>query len=83
MISHINAIKMVPRFLNLFQNLPVYLPLAFFLNTWIQLSFSFVLADELPRISKAHLQKDVNRGSLGLPVFKHYYWAANARALIF
>ena len=44
---------------------------------------SFVWADKPPCISKAHLQKDLKSGGLGLPVFRHYYWAANARALIF
>lgn len=33
------------------------------------------------RISKAHLHKPSIKGGLGLPVFKHYYWAASSRAL--
>uniref|UniRef100_A0A8C9YXD9 Endonuclease/exonuclease/phosphatase domain-containing protein n=1 Tax=Sander lucioperca TaxID=283035 RepID=A0A8C9YXD9_SANLU len=84
MIGRINAVKMValPRFLYLFQNLPIYLPLSFFKQLDLAV-LSFVWADKLPRISKAHLQKDLKSGGLGLPVFRHYYWAANARALIF
>lgn len=35
------------------------------------------------RISKAHLQKSRLQGGLDLPVFKHCYWAANVRALMF
>lgn len=84
MIGRINAIKMValPRFLYLFQNLPIYLPLHFF-KQLDSIILSFIWADKPPRISKAHLQKNVKSGGLGLPVFRHYYWAANARALIF
>lgn len=33
------------------------------------------------QITQAHLQKPSKKGGLGLPVFKHYYWAANSRAL--
>lgn len=84
MIGHINAVKMValPSFLYLFQNLPIYLPLSFF-KQLDSVVLSFVWADKPPRISKAHLQKNLKSGGLGLPVFRHYYWAANARALIF
>lgn len=35
------------------------------------------------RISKAHIHKSTDKGGLGLPIFKHYYWAANSRALTF
>ena len=74
MIGRINAIKMValPRFLYLFQNLPIYLPLHFF-KQLDSVVLSFVWADKPPRISKAHLQKNVKSGGLGLPVFRHYY----------
>lgn len=84
MIGRINAIKMValPRFLYLFQNLPVYLPLSFF-KQLDSVILSFVWAGKPPRIAKAHLQKNVNKGGLSLPVLKHYYWAADARALTF
>lgn len=84
MIGRINAIKMValPRFLYLFQNLPVFLPLSFF-KQLDSVILSFVWAGKPPCISKAHLHRNVNKGGLGLPVFRHYYWAANARALTF
>lgn len=65
--------------LYLFQNLPIYF-LSFF-KQMDSIILSFVWANKPPRNSKAHLQKDVNRDGLGLPVFRHYYWAANARAL--
>ncbi len=83
-IDRINIIKMVtlPKFLYLFQNVPVYLPLSFF-KQLDSIILSFIWADKPPCISKAHLQKSTDRGGLGLPVFKQYYWAANARALAF
>lgn len=84
MIGRINAIKMLvlPRFLYLFQNLPVYLPSSFFKQI-DSIILSFVWADKPPRIAKSFLQRNMNKGGLGLPVLKHYYWAANTRALIF
>ena len=84
LFGRVNAIKMValPRFLYLFQNLPIFLPLSFF-KQLDSVILSFVWADKPPRISKTHLQKKVKSGGLGLPVFRHYYWAANARALLF
>lgn len=76
-IGGINAIRMY-----LFQTLPIYLPLSFF-KQLDSIILSFVWANKPPRIFKAHLQKDVNRGGLGLPVLRRYYWAANARAITF
>uniref|UniRef100_A0A8C9YJL5 Reverse transcriptase domain-containing protein n=1 Tax=Sander lucioperca TaxID=283035 RepID=A0A8C9YJL5_SANLU len=83
MIGRINAVKMValPRFLYLFQNLPIYLPLSFFKQLDLAV-LSFVWADKPPRISKAHLQKDLKSGGLGLPVFRHYYWATGSTGLL-
>uniref|UniRef100_A0A3B1J7U7 Reverse transcriptase domain-containing protein n=1 Tax=Astyanax mexicanus TaxID=7994 RepID=A0A3B1J7U7_ASTMX len=84
MIGKINAIKMIilPRYLYLFQNLPFFLPNSFFqlIDTCI---LSFIWAQKTPRISKTHLQKSTTDGGLNLPNFKHYYWAANARAISF
>lgn len=71
----------LPRFLYLFQNLPIYLPLKFF-KQLDSLILSFIWAGKPPRISMAHLQKNTSCGGLGLPVFRHYYWAANSRALL-
>jgi len=70
------------KFLYLFQNLPIYLPATFFkqLNS---ATLSFIWNCKTPRIAKAHLQKPTDCGGLGLPILKHYYWAANARALNF
>lgn len=84
MIGRVNAIKMVslPRFLYLFQNLPIYLNASFF-KKLDSVILPFVWGYKSHRISKAHLQKSSKNGGLGLPVFKHYYWAANSRALTY
>uniref|UniRef100_A0AAR2LAI9 Reverse transcriptase domain-containing protein n=2 Tax=Pygocentrus nattereri TaxID=42514 RepID=A0AAR2LAI9_PYGNA len=84
LIGRINAVKMItlPRILYIFQNLPIFLPNSFFQQLDAIVS-SFVWAQKTPRISKMHLQKASVDGGLGLPNFKHYYWAANARAISF
>lgn len=84
MIGRVNAIKMVslPRFLYLFQNLPIYLNASFF-KKLDSIILAFVWGYKTHRIAKAHLKKSSKVGGLGLPVFKHYYWAANSRALTY
>lgn len=84
MVGRINAIKMVcfPKALYIFQNLPIFLPSSFFkkMNSII---LPFVWVYKTHRIAKAHLQKPSNEGGLGLPEFRKYYWAVNARALTY
>uniref|UniRef100_A0A3B3E0S0 Reverse transcriptase domain-containing protein n=1 Tax=Oryzias melastigma TaxID=30732 RepID=A0A3B3E0S0_ORYME len=84
MIGRINSIKMIslPRFLYLCQNLPIYLTSAFFKDL-DSIVLSYVWNNKNARISRVHLQKPRIKGGLGLPVFRHYYWAANIRALMF
>lgn len=84
MIGRINSIKMVtlPRFLYLFQNIPIFLPSSFF-KQLDSIICSFVWNYKPPHISKRHLQRPTAFGGLGLPVFKQYYWAANARVLTY
>lgn len=84
MIGRINAFKMVslPRFLYLFQNLPIFLTKAFF-KSLDSVILPFIWGFKAHRISKIHLQKPKEKGGLGLPCFLHYYWAANARALVY
>lgn len=84
MIGRINAIKMIslPRFLYLCQNLPIYITNAFFKNL-DSIITSYIWNNKNARISKSHLQKSKTEGGLGFPVFKHYYWAANIRSLLF
>lgn len=84
MIGRVNAIKMMalPRFLYLFQSLPIFIPKTFFklLNSII---FSFIWGFKVHRISKKHITKPKSTGGLSLPNFQHYYWAANCRALTY
>lgn len=79
-----NIIKMVAlsRFLYLFQNLPLFLTSNFF-KQLDSIILPFVYCYKSPKISKAHLQKPVKEGGFGLPIFKNYYWAANAGALMY
>ncbi len=84
MIGRINSIKMVslPRFLYICQNLQIFLTFAFF-KELDSIILSYVWNYKTHRISKINLQKPGSVGGLGLPVFKHYYWAANIRALMY
>lgn len=84
MIGRVNAIKMVtlPRFLYLFQNVPIFLTQSFF-KTLDSVIMPFIWGYKAHRISKAHICKTKDIGGLGLPCFQHYYWAANLRALMY
>ncbi len=84
MIGRINSIKMVslPRFLYICQNIQICLTLASF-KELDSIILSHVWNYKSHRIFKIKLQKPGSVGGLGLPVFKHYYWAANVRALMY
>ena len=84
MVGRINAIKMValPRFLYIFQCLPVLIPLYYFKKLDSMVS-SFIWSNKSVRITKNHLCKSKAEGGFGLPQFKLYYWAANLFALSF
>ncbi len=72
-LGRINAVKMniLPKFLYLFQAIPLFLPKSFFKNIDKRIS-SFIWAGKTPRISK-----------ISLPYFMYYYWAANIQKLVF
>lgn len=76
--GRINAVKMtvMPRFLYLFQMIPIFLPKSYFaqLDRCISL---FIWNKKPARIKKASLEKAKSDGGLGLPNFLFYYWAAN------
>ncbi len=72
----------LPRFLYICQNIPIFLTFPFF-KELDSIILSYVWNYKTHRISKIHLQKPGSVGGLGLPVFKHYYWAANVRALMY
>ncbi len=82
--GRINTIKMnvLPKFLYLFQCLPIYLTKSFFSNLNSQIS-SFIWHKRQPRISKNILQRPRIMGGMALPNFMYYHWAANIRALLY
>ena len=78
MAGRINAIKMVtlPRFLYIFQSLPVNIPQYYFKNLDSVIT-SFIWFGKTPRIRLAHLLKRKDEGGFGLPHFRLYYFAAH------
>ncbi len=83
-LGRINAVKMniLPKFLYLFQAIPLFLPKSFFKNI-DKLISSFIWASKTPRVSKILLQKNRLSGGLSLPNFMYYYWVANIQKLVF
>lgn len=84
LIGRVNTVKMVllPRFLYLFQNIPICIPKSFFRQI-DSVILPFIWGYKAHRISKQHLQKPKECGGLGLPCFLYYYWAANVRTMIY
>lgn len=65
----------LPKFLYIFRNTPVPIPVAFFrkLNGIIT---SFIWGGKVPRIAKHKLQLPLSSGGLALLCFLKYYWSA-------
>lgn len=82
--GRINTIKMnvLPKFLYIFQNLPLFLTKSFFLNLNSLIS-SFIWHKKRPRINERALQRPRTMGGMALPSFMYYYWAANIRILLY
>jgi len=82
LVGRIETIKMnvLPRFLFLFQTLPIFLPKSYFkaLNTTL---LSYIWAGKPPRIQISILQRPKQDGGLALPNMQLYYWAANLQKL--
>lgn len=80
----INTVKMniLPRFLYLFQSIPIFLPKSFF-HSLSKLITSFIWAGKHPRISRSILEMSRFGGGLALPNFRCYYWAANIQKLLY
>lgn len=80
MVGRINTVKMntLPKFLYLFQCVPVFIPKSFF-DKLDSLISSYIWNGKLPRIRKEYLRNNKRLGGLGLPNFRLYYWAANIR----
>lgn len=77
LIGRINTVKMniLPKFLILFQCLPIFLPNFFFFKT-IDLII-FLWNGKTPRVRQKVLQNCKFYGRFSLPNFQFYYWAAN------
>ena len=84
LIGRINTVKMsvLPKFLYVFQCLPVFLTKSFFLKV-NNLILAFIWNKKIPRIKRSILQRGRDSGGLALPSFLFYYWAANIRALLY
>lgn len=84
LVGRVNCVKMtvLPRFLYLFQCLPIFLSKAFF-STLDRLISNFIWDGKIPRIGKEFLQKNRNDEGLALPNFLYYYWAANVQKIIY
>ena len=80
--GRVQIVKMnvLPRYLYLFQCLPIFLPRLFFKSIDSDVS-QFIWASKNPRICKADLQPSRLSGGLGLPNLS-YYWAANVHKRI-
>ncbi len=77
LIGRINSIKMtlLPKFLYLFQCLPILIPKSFF-RALDSLLINYIWNGKHPRLRKAFLQRPKQTGGMALPNFQYYYWAA-------
>ena len=80
--GRVNCVKMniLPRFLFLFQCVPIYLTKSFFCQI-DKLISGFIWSGKNPRICKEFLQRPRTGGGLALPNFRGYYWAANVHKI--
>lgn len=83
LMGRINSVKMtiLPKFLYLFQCVPLFVPKSFF-NSLESVISSYIWNNKKPRLCKTHLQRPRGRGGMSLPNFRFYYWAANIRCLV-
>lgn len=84
LIGKINVVKMniLPKFIFLFQSIPLFLPKDFF-DALDKLICSFIWGGKPPRIRKTLLQRCRLSGGLALPNFFNYYWAAHIHKLCY
>lgn len=82
--GRINTIKMniLPRFLYLFQCIPIFLTKSFF-SLLDKLISSFIWNRKNARIRKSILQRHREHGGPSLPNIQYYYWAANIPAMLY
>uniref|UniRef100_A0A3B3IBF2 Reverse transcriptase domain-containing protein n=1 Tax=Oryzias latipes TaxID=8090 RepID=A0A3B3IBF2_ORYLA len=84
LLGRVNLIKMtvLPKFLYLFQHIPILINKAFFDKLEKRISH-FLWSGKTPRVRKSVLQSPKNIGGLSLPNFRQYYWAANIQKLLY
>ncbi len=83
-LGRINLVKMVilPKFLYLFQHIPICIKKSFFTNLDGILR-SFIWANKPARLKKSVLQLPKSKGGLALPNFQQYYWACNINKILY
>jgi len=70
--------SVLPKFLYLFQCIPIFIPKSFFVALDSSISkFLWNKKKKIPKLRKAILQKTKQLGGLALPIFLIYYWATN------
>lgn len=84
LVGRINSVKMIilPRFLYLFQTVPVFISKAYFKELNRHLSM-FIWNKTTPRIRREFLEKKREDGGLALPNFLYYYRATNIQKKLF
>lgn len=82
--GRVQTIKMnvLPRYLYLFQCLPICLPRVFF-NVIDSIISTFIWAGKRARANRTLLQRKRSLGGLGLPNLLGYYWAANTQKIMY
>lgn len=83
LIGRINTVKMsvLPKFLFLFQCLPIFLAKSFF-KTVDSIICHFLWNGKTPRVKQKILQNCKFYGGLSVPNFQFYYWAVNITKII-
>lgn len=82
--GRINIIKMtvLPKFLFLFQCIPIYVKKGFF-HTIDKMISEFIWDKKKPRLKMSFLQRPKSVRGMGLPNFKLYYWACNINMMTY
>ena len=83
LLGRIESVRMniLPRLLFLFQSLPILVPQSTF-KLLEKLISKFIWQNRRPRIRLKILMTSKEKGGLGLPNLKMYYWAAQLRAIV-
>lgn len=83
LFGRVESVRMnvLPRFLFLFQSLPIIVPQSTFRMLEKRIS-KFIWQNKRPRVRLKVLMSSKQKGGLGLPNLKLYYWAAQLRAMV-